>query len=266
MPGISIKAATTLGNNLKYNGKEKQREEFCDGSGLEWLYYGARMYDVQIGRWHAIDPLAGDYENQSPYVFVRNNPLIYVDPDGRGDTMVNSKPLIEVKVTTNLNKQNREPYTGFLGTLNYYWTGGIEGNNRYNKNGDWIGNAPYMGIPPDFGLTKFSFKDIRNLFKLFKSTKSSVSLERLHHIFGKPEHALETLINKFGSQEKAFEAVQDAANIALRSGKLSYNSAGILPNGNLGHIIDVGGMRVRLIGGRVEDGKIIIASFSRKGL
>lgn len=45
--------------------------------------FGARMYDNRIGRWLAVDPLAAKYPSMAPYVGIGNNPIIYVDPDGR---------------------------------------------------------------------------------------------------------------------------------------------------------------------------------------
>jgi hypothetical protein len=41
------------------------------------------MYDPQIGRFMNIDPHAGNYYELSPYSFVNNNPLIYIDPTGK---------------------------------------------------------------------------------------------------------------------------------------------------------------------------------------
>jgi RHS repeat-associated protein len=65
-------------NRYLYNGKEYQ-----DDFGLNWYDYGARFYDPQIARFHSIDPAANEFYPHSPYSYVFNNPIMYIDPDGR---------------------------------------------------------------------------------------------------------------------------------------------------------------------------------------
>ena len=62
----------------KYNGKE-----FDELHGLNTYDYGARQYAPLLPLWDRVDPLAEKYYGVSPYAYCANNPVIFVDPDGR---------------------------------------------------------------------------------------------------------------------------------------------------------------------------------------
>lgn len=50
---------------------------------IDYSYFGARYYSSDLNIWLSVDPLNILYPNQSPYTYAGNNPIFYVDPDGR---------------------------------------------------------------------------------------------------------------------------------------------------------------------------------------
>jgi len=56
--------------------------------GLGEYDFHARQYDPAIGRFTTVDPLAEKFYSWSPYMYCYNNPLKFVDPDGKNSYLL----------------------------------------------------------------------------------------------------------------------------------------------------------------------------------
>jgi RHS repeat-associated protein len=68
-------------NNFKFTGKESLQ-------GTGYTDFGARWYDNIVPRFITVDALAEKNHFESSYVYVHNNPLKYIDPDGRDGILI----------------------------------------------------------------------------------------------------------------------------------------------------------------------------------
>lgn len=77
--GLRWNTGTLSDNRYRYNGKEMQ--SFVN---VPYTDYGARMSDPRFHLgWNGRDPLSEKYYPMSPYAFCGNNPVKYIDTDGR---------------------------------------------------------------------------------------------------------------------------------------------------------------------------------------
>jgi RHS repeat-associated protein len=108
--GVSVGSMRT---RYGYTGRE--RDEL---SGL--MHYRARWYDPQQGRFLGEDPI-GFYDGPNRYVYVRNNPVAFVDPEGmQGWHPGNFNSTELVDRTRDADRRRRYGHNRFPGEVNSF--------------------------------------------------------------------------------------------------------------------------------------------------
>ena len=106
IPTAPIPSGLTLRD--AYTGKEAQNPDFTTG----YTDFGARQYSPTLRRWMTPDPLSDKYYGVSPYAFCNNNPVNFVDPDGRSTGDPVREPDIRMNRASNLMGEGIRYYKG----------------------------------------------------------------------------------------------------------------------------------------------------------
>ena len=252
---------------------------------------GVRYYAPYIGRWITEAPYKGSIDDPlslNLYVFVRNSPLIYVDPSGhfaiaipaasaiKGFTValgVIGAAVIVEEATDNDGGLLNYWYDELRSGAAYVWDqaksfGAAIWNsmfdNKSEPQSEPVSSQPQVvaATPPFPGGNgnedngnEGDGKEKGTGENGTEGTRSTVDPNKLNHIFGKKEHNLDTFLSKFGGdQVKAYNALEKVTQQYVNSNKITGTFKDIIVNVNG---VDVT-VRGTVINGQVKIGTAFI--------
>lgn len=101
--------------SVLYNTQTKQIVGFVE---KDTLYSEADLTPHIVSRWISPDPLTEEYSSWSPYNYVMNNPIIFVDPDGQKVELGNLTSSQITKYNASISElRTNNPYFNTLYSL-----------------------------------------------------------------------------------------------------------------------------------------------------
>ena len=184
-----LRNATTFGiTPYLFNAKE-----FDEETGM--YYYGARYYEPRLSLWMSVDPLQEKYPNISTYCYAANNPIKFIDSDGR--------KLLFASGTTEAFKQK---FRAAIMYLHEHNADGIIA--QIDKSSTIIYITERVGEASAFSKTKKTIYWDPNMGVLTSSDKKISPAAVLNH---EADHTLQYLKNpdKFAQDSKTLDPDYD---------------------------------------------------------
>src|SRR5690606_27422216 len=159
-------------NKWKFNGKELD-------DATQMYYYGARYYDPRISIFVSVDPLAEKYPNYGGYIYTLNNPIMFVDPDGRSPirpdkiiTTVSNSKVSNTRITRDISIKMTVTVVNMTGSnLSSTMFRGGKGNIKLDNFKGW-GESYTSGARAVYGGVDSAKNNIKNFEVDFVVVKS----------------------------------------------------------------------------------------------
>ena len=223
----------TLPQGQPYKLTTKELESNFD---LNMYDFGARMQDMQLGRWWQVDPLAEKTYYESPYCYVGNNPTRFVDFDGRLKFDKNGN-IVSVNVGQPVQLQHPSGSTATMQQVTVYADDGTPVTAYKNITGDAGWNTNCHGTTFAKGQVWINNDQVGSILKgdnYVKETKSEAkkgdvlvyNLDNPNK--GDADHSVTVTENKdgqvtvYGQGGLEVENHSDNANKAWPGGTQSY--------------------------------------------
>jgi RHS repeat-associated protein len=166
-------------------------KEYISDLGLDLIDFVARPYDPSGNHFWTQDPMAELYYQMSPYAYCANNPIIYIDPDGR-----------KLEFADGTSDDYKKQFAATEQYLNEHGAGGILKSIRDNDATIYIaeGNNKTFFSPSNATITWDP--------NMGMTTNNAIDVSPATLLNHESDHALEGLINP--EQKKIDKSTPDA--------------------------------------------------------
>ena len=185
-----------ISNKYNYNSKELDEN-------TNLLYYGNRFYDSSIGRFTTADTMKGSLsapQSLNRYVYVKNNPMKYVDL--RGNQEANANELV-INHALFLDVTNTPLDRGILYTVARSWEG--------ISSEDEVGNVFFMLTNMDEYICETN-----------KCNKVSSLLYRMLDRYGHPGITIEKFVEYYRGSDEYEEGVPTLYHLMLSQSSIKH--------------------------------------------